>query len=261
MGTYQYVHLAVEDRVSVLTIDHPPVNALDEATFRDLKAAFTDTAADDTVKVIVITGTGESFVAGADVHVLAAIASVEEAERLAREGQAFFLRIERSPKPVIAAINGRYCLGGGNELAMACHLRIAEERCKFGQPEIKLGLVPGWGGSRRLAHLVGLGKALELILTGDHIRADEAQRIGLVNRVVPQGSALEEAKKLAAQLAALSGEALRRALDVVYTCLDVDVESGMAYEAARLGEMAGTEDMHEGLAAFLEKRRPRFHDR
>ncbi len=261
MEKLENVHVTIEERIAVLTIDHPPVNTLDRATFDALEQAFERVLADDEVKVIVLTGTGRSFIAGADVNGLAAMASVEDAERLAKEGQALYLRIERSPKPVIAAINGRYCLGGGNELAMACHIRIAEEKVKFGQPEIKLGLIPGWGGSRRLVYLVGLGKALELILTGDHVRAAEAERIGLVNRVVPEGGALNAALDLAKQLAALSGQALRRALDVVYACLDLDAEQGMAYEAKRFGEMAGTEDMREGLSAFLEKRRPEFHDR
>jgi enoyl-CoA hydratase/carnithine racemase len=261
LGAHEHVHTTVEDRIAVLTIDHPPVNALDQATFDDLERAFDQVVADDAVKVIVITGSGRSFVAGADVNALAAIATTEDAERLARKGQALFLRIERSPKPVLAAINGRFCLGGGNELAMACHIRIAEEKVKFGQPEIKLGLILGWGGSRRLVHLVGLGKALELILTGDHVRAQEAHRLGLVNRVVPEGEALTEALRLAKRLTSLSGQALRRALDVVYACLDLDVEQGLVYEAKRFGEIAGTEDMHEGLSAFLEKRRPEFRDR
>lgn len=261
VGSYERVHVTVEERVAVLQIDHPPVNALDEATFHDLEAAFEDALADGAVKVVVITGAGKSFVAGADIGDLSSMGSVEDATSKAHQGQALYLKIERSPKPVLAAINGRYCLGGGNELAMACHIRIAEERVKLGQPEIKLGLVPGWGASRRLVHLVGLGKALELILTGDHIRASEAQRLGLVNRVVPEGAALDEAMRLGKQLAALSSEALRRALDAVYACLDLDVEDGMAYEAARFGEMASTEDIHEGLSAFLEKRRPQFRDR
>lgn len=255
------VRLTVEDRIAVLVIDHPPVNALDEKTFRALEEAFDRAVADQEVKVIVITGVGRSFVAGADIGTLAGMATVEDAERLAHDGQAFLLKIERSPKPVIAAINGRYCLGGGNELAMACHIRIAEERVKFGQPEVSLGLMPGWGGSQRLVRLVGLGKAVELILTGDHIRAKEAHRLGLVNRVVPEGGALDEAKRLAGQLAAMSSQALKRAMAAIYAALDMEVEEAMAYEAARFGELAATEDMREGLSAFLEKRPPRFQDR
>ena len=261
MRELTYVHVHTTDRIAVLTIDHPPVNALDETTFRDLEAAFGSAQADSQVKVIVITGSGRSFVAGADIGSLAEIATAEDAETLARMGQELMLRIERSPKPVIAAINGRFCLGGGNELAMACHIRVAEERVKFAQPEITLGLIPGWGGSRRLVHLVGLGKAVELILTGDHIRAHEAQQLGLVNRVVAEGEALEEAMRLARQLAALSSQGLRLALDCVYGELDLSAEEAMAYEARRFAQMACTYDKREGLEAFLQKRRPHFQDR
>jgi enoyl-CoA hydratase/carnithine racemase len=189
------------------------------------------------------------------------MATSEDAEGLAQSGQELMLRIERSPKPIIAAINGRYCLGGGNELAMACHMRIAEEGVDFGQPEIRLGLIPGWGGTRRLVHLVGLGKAVELILTGDRIPAREALQLGLVNRVVAEGKALEEAMHMAAQLAALSSEGLRLALDCIYSELDMALSEAMACEVQRFAEMACTYDKCEGLSAFLEKRRPQFEDR
>lgn len=261
MTDYQYVHIEVEDRVAVLTIDHPPVNTLNQATFDDLGAAFAQALADGDVKVIVITGTGRSFISGADVKEMVALSTVEKLAEKAEQGHALFRSIECSPKPVIAAINGRYCLGGGNELAIACHIRIAEEKVKFGQPEIKLGLVPGWGGSQRLARLVGLGRAVELILTGDHIRAQEAYRIGLVNRVVPEGEALNEALRMAKQIASLSSLALERALDTIYRGLDMSPDEGLAYEAKRFSELAATEDMREGVRAFLEKRRPSFQDR
>jgi len=247
--------------VAVLTIDHPPVNTLDARTFEALRDAFDAAMIDDAVKVIVITGVGQSFIAGADVSELQAIGSAQDAREKAEAGQALFCRVERSPKPVIGAINGRYCLGGGNELALACHLRIAEEKAKFGQPETKLGLIPGWGGTQRLTRLVGVGRAIELILTGDPIRAEEAHRIGLVNRVVPEGEALQEALRLAKRLASQSRLALAQALDAIYTGLDVGLERGLEYEVERFSEMADTEDMHEGLRAFLEKRRPQFRDR
>jgi enoyl-CoA hydratase len=258
---YHNVHVEIEDRVAVLRIDHPPVNTLDSPTFYALEDAFGDALADDEVKVIVITGTGKSFVAGADVNEMTALTTVEELTDKAKQGHKLFRRIERSLKPVIAAINGRYCLGGGNELAMACHIRIAEEKVKFGQPEIKLGLIPGWGGSQRLARLVGLGRAVEMILTGDHIRAQEAHRIGLVNRVVGEAEALDEAMRLARQLASLSSIMLAYALDTIYSGIEMDPEEGLAYEAAKFGEIATTEDMREGTRAFLEKRRPTFKDR
>jgi enoyl-CoA hydratase/carnithine racemase len=256
-----YVRVHTKDRIAVLAIDHPPVNALDAATFCDLDAAVRGAQADPVVKVIVITGTGRSFVAGADIGYLAEMATAEDAEALARSGQGLMLRIEHSPKPIIAAINGRYCLGGGNELAMACHMRIAEEQAEFGQPEIRLGLIPGWGGTRRLVHLVGLGKAVELILTGDRISAREALQLGLVNRVVAEGKALDEAMRLAAQLATLSSEGLRLALDCIYSELDMGTGEAMACEMQRFAEMACTYDKGEGLSAFLEKRHPQFEDR
>jgi enoyl-CoA hydratase/carnithine racemase len=255
------VHLSIEDRIAVIQIDHPPVNALDATTFRALEAAFGRALQDDVVKVIVITGSGRSFVAGADVAELVAIDSCDKAKELAQAGQSLFCKIERSPKPVIAAINGRYCLGGGNELALACHIRIAEERVKLGQPEIRLGIIPGWGATQRLARLIGPGKAVELILTGDPIRAKEAYRLGLVNRVVPEGAALDEALRLARRMTPLSRVALAKALDALYTGMNVRLEEGLAYEVERFSEMAQTEDMREGLRAFLEKRRPEFKDR
>jgi enoyl-CoA hydratase/carnithine racemase len=261
MAEHQYVRVNVEDRVAVLTIDHPPLNTIDEATFADLDAALDQALADEDAKVIIITGTGQSFVAGADIQDLHALGDAQDTLEKAQAGQALFAKIERSPKPVIAAINGRYCLGGGNELISACHIRIAEESVKFGQPEIKLGLIPGWGGTQRLVRLVGLGKAVEMILTGDHIRASEAYRIGLVNKVVPAGEALQEAQRMARRIASLSGIALAKALEVIYAGLDLCLDEGLACEAACFSEMADTEDMREGLSAFLEKRRPEFRDR
>jgi enoyl-CoA hydratase/carnithine racemase len=261
MAAYRNVQVDVEDRVAVLTIDHPPVNALDRDTFADLKGAFEQALSDKEVKAIVIAGAGQSFVAGADINELRAIGGAEEARAMAQAGHELLNAIERSPKPVIAAVNGRFCLGGGNELILACHVRIAERSAKFGQPEIKLGLIPGWGATQRLTRLVGLGKAVELILTGDHIRATEAHRIGLVNDVVEDGTALEAAKRMGARLAASSGVGLAKALDAIYTGLELDRQAGLAYEIERFAEMADTEDRREGLSAFLEKRRPEFKDR
>jgi enoyl-CoA hydratase len=261
MTEHQNVHLAVDRRVATLTIDHPPLNTIDTATFTGLNAALDEALADAEVKAIVITGTGQSFVAGADVNDLSALKDVQDTLEKAQAGQGLFRKIERSPKPVIAAINGRYCLGGGSELILACHIRIAEEEVKIGQPEIKLGLIPGWGGTQRLVRLVGLGKAVEMILTGEPVRANEAHRIGLVNKVVPVGDALKEAQRMARRIASLSSVAIAKALDAIYAGLELDLDRGLAVEAARFSEMADTEDMREGLSAFLEKRRPRFVDR
>jgi enoyl-CoA hydratase/carnithine racemase len=261
MQDYPNLQVSVQDRVAILTVDHPPVNTIDTETFASINSAVEDALADDEVKVIVITGTGRSFLAGADVQEFQSIVGTPVLMEKIRGGQAVLNKIERSPKPVIAAINGRYCLGGGNELILACHIRIAEESVKFGQTEVKLGLIPGWGGSQRLARLVGLGRALEMILTGDHIRAKEAYRIGLVNKLVPAGEALNEALRLAKRMTALSSLALAKSLQAVYGGIDLALEDGLALEAALFAEMAETEDMREGLGAFLEKRRPQFTDR
>jgi enoyl-CoA hydratase/carnithine racemase len=261
MGESQKVQVKVEDRVAVVAFDNPPLNTISGATFEQFEAAIDQVLADDEVKVIVITGTGNSFCAGADVKEFHSVLGTPVFMEKIREGHALFERIERSAKPVIAAVNGRFCLGGGCELALACHIRIAEEGVKFGQTEIKLGLIPGWGGTQRLARQVGFGKALEMILTGDHIRAREAYRIGLVNKVVPKGEALQSALKMARRLATLSGFALSKALDAVHASLDLTREEGLDYEIARFAEVAESEDIREGLDAFKEKRRPRFKDR
>jgi enoyl-CoA hydratase/carnithine racemase len=261
MGETEYVNIKVEDRVGIVTIDHPPLNTINSATLADLTACVLQALADPAVKVIVITGTDQSFCAGADVKEFQSVLGTPAFMRKIRDGHALFNQIERSPKPVIAAVNGRYCLGGGCELALACHMRIAEEGVKFGQTEIKLGLMPGWGGTQRLVRLVGLSKALEMILTGDHVRAKEAYRIGLVNQVVPKGEALGAALRLAQRMAALSGVALAKSLAAVYEGLDMRREEGLANEIKRFSEVAESEDIREGLASFLEKRRPQFKDR
>jgi enoyl-CoA hydratase/carnithine racemase len=261
VGEYQNVNVKVEDRIGIVTIDHPPLNTIDGATFDDLEAAVDEVLTDDEVKVIVITGSEKSFCAGADVKEFQSVLGTPAFMAKIRNGHRLFSRIETSLKPVIAAVSGRYCLGGGCELALACHIRIAEESVKFGQTEIKLGLIPGWGGTQRLARLVGLGRALEMILSGDHVRASEAYRIGLVNKVVPKGEALQTALNLARRMASLSGLALGKALAAVYEGLDMTREGGLANEVMHFSEVAESEDIREGLNAFLEKRRPQFQDK
>jgi enoyl-CoA hydratase/carnithine racemase len=261
MGESGTVKVKVEDRIAVVTLDNPPLNTLNSETFDALVAAIDQALADDEVKVIVITGAGKSFCAGADVKEFAAVLGTPGFVQKIRDGHALFRRIERSPKPVIAAINGRYCLGGGCEMALACHIRIAEESVKLGQTEIRLGLIPGWGGTQRLARQVGFGTALEMILTGDHVRAKEAHRIGLVNQVVPKGEALGAALRAARRLTAWSSVALARALDAVHASLDMPLEQGLEYEIERFAEVTESEDAREGLTAFQEKRRPQFKDR
>ncbi|MGC8825449.1 MAG: enoyl-CoA hydratase-related protein [Anaerolineae bacterium] len=261
MGEYQNVRYSVDDRVATITIDHPPANAFDSQTVMDLEAAFEEATNDPRVKVIIITGAGQfAFVAGADVNEINALKSPEQAKEVVLRGQALFNRIEASRKPVIAAINA-VCLGGGNELAMACHIRIASANARFGQPEINLGIIPGWGGTQRLPRMIGKGKALELLLTGDMINAQEAYRIGLVNQVVPAGEVLKAAQGLAKKIASRSAIAISAILDCVDTGLKMSLSEGLLYEADKFASLLETEDMHEGVRAFLEKRQPQFKDR
>ena len=257
-----YVHLDVTNRTAVITIDHPPANALNSQILDELGAAFDTALAAEEVKVIIITGAGQFFVAGADVNEINQVKDdAQAAARLIEKGQNLFLKIEGSPKPVIAAINGRFALGGGNELAMACHIRLAEDSVQFGQPEIKLGIMPGWGGTQRLPRLVGKGKALELMLTGMNIKAQEAYRIGLINKVVPVGSVVREAKRMAALLSTwsrLPTEAILTAVSEGLT--ETHMEDALEIELQQFIALQGSNDMEEGIAAFLEKRRPVFTD-
>jgi enoyl-CoA hydratase/carnithine racemase len=261
MGDYQNVKVSIEDRTAILTIDHPPANALDTKTVQELAAAFDEVTENEQVKVIIITGAGQFFGAGADINEIVELKTYEQAYGIVRLGQEFFMRIEHSKKPVIAAINGRFCLGGLNELAMACHIRLAEDSVQFGQPEIKLGIMPGFGGTQRLARLVGKGRALEIMLGGGNIKAQEAYRIGLVNKVVPVGSVVREAKRWAKALSMWGGIAMASVLQATNEGLDLSLEEGMEREAEIFAKLTETEDMYEGLAAFLEKRRPRFQDK
>ncbi len=261
MGDYQFVKVSIEDRAAILTIDHPPANAFDRQTVTELDAAFDEVTANEQVKVIIITGAGQFFVAGADINEINALKGYDDAYAVVRGGQILFDKIEHSKKPVIAAINGRACLGGGNELAMACHIRIAEDSVQFGQPEIKLGIMPGWGGTQRLPRLVGKGNALELILTGNSIKAQEAYRIGLVNKVVPVGTVVREALRWAKALSMWGGVAMAAILQAVNEGLEMSLEEGLKHEADLFAKLTATEDMREGVAAFLEKRRPVFKDK
>jgi enoyl-CoA hydratase len=258
-----YENLLVErdEAVLAVTIDRPKVlNALNTPTLEELSRAIEEAAADEAVRVVTITGSGDrAFVAGADINELAVQTPVRGREH-ARRGQALFDRIERLGKPVIAAVNG-FALGGGCELAMACTLRLAADTAKFGQPEINLGLIPGYAGSQRLPRLVGRGRALELLLLGEPISADEALRIGLVNRVVPAAELAAETRALAGKLAAKAPVAARYILDAVASGLDMSLDEGQDYEATLFGLVSTTEDMREGTAAFLEKRKPSFHGR
>jgi enoyl-CoA hydratase/carnithine racemase len=259
-ATQQYVKWRLEDRVAIVTIDHAPVNALNTATMNELSAVIDEVAADDRVKAVIITGNGMAFVAGADINEIAAIQNADEAVRLVKGGQAVFDKIESLTKPVIAAING-VALGGGLELAMACHVRVASDRAKMGQPEINLGIIPGFGGTQRLPRLVGWAKATELLLTADNITAQEAFRIGLVNKVVPESDVLKQSLGLAKKITGFGAQAISAIMEALAYGRSHDLADSLDREAQLFGRVAETQDKKEGVAAFKEKRRPNFSDR
>lgn len=255
--SYQTVTLAVNSGIATLTVNRPDkLNALNSATMAELGQAIAEVNARDDIAGLIVTGAGRAFVAGADISELAAETPVS-ARALAIEGQRIFRMFEASSKPVIAAVNG-FALGGGCELALACHIRIASEQAKFGQPEVKLGICPGYGGTQRLARIVGRGRALELLLTGETIDAAEAFRIGLVNRVVAADSLMNAAAELLRQILANGPLAVAACIEAVNLGLDVSIDSGLALEASHFGLLAATEDMREGTRAFLEKRPAEF---
>jgi enoyl-CoA hydratase len=253
--------VARDGHVATVTINRPDtLNALNAAALDELRRALLDLRHDTGVGALVITGAGpKAFVAGADIRELAAL-DPAAARALAERGQHVFDLVERLGKPVVAAVNG-FALGGGCELALACTLRVAAETARLGQPEINLGLIPGYGGTQRLARLVGRGRALEMLLTGDPIDAQEAWRIGLVNRVVPSAEVVPTAQALAARLAGKAPHAVRAILDAVARGLDGPLSAGLAHEAALFGLVTATDDMKEGTRACLEKRAPAFTGR
>ena len=250
-----------KDGIARITISRPEkLNALDRQTVQEIDRVVASAGQDPSVGVLIITGAGEkAFVAGADIGELASQTPVE-GTAYARAGQAVLDRLERLGKPSIAAING-YALGGGLELAMACTFRVAAESAKLGQPEVALGIIPGYGGTQRLARLVGAGHALEMILTGEAIDAREALRIGLLNRVVPAAELLPAAEALARTILTRGPVALRYALQAVHEGLQTTLNEGLSMEAALFGLCCATEDMREGTRAFVEKRKPAFKGR
>jgi len=252
---------AVENRLAVMTVNRPgKLNALDSQTVKEIHLLAVRAAADDSVGALIIIGAGDkAFVAGADINELARQTPVE-GQATSHRGQAAFSALENMDKPVIAAING-FALGGGLELALACHLRVAAANAIMGLPELGLGIIPGYGGTQRLARLVGRGHALEIILTARKVRADEAARMGLVNLVVPAGEALAGARELAGKILAQGPLAVAAALRAVRHGLEMSLAAGQAYEAGLFGLVSATDDMREGMKAFLEKRTPAFSGR
>ncbi len=247
--------------IAYVTVNRPKVlNALNTPTWTDLQAAFEDVKADASVHGVILTGAGDkAFIAGADISELAHV-DAYEAEESSRFGQSVLNLIENLGKPVIAAING-FALGGGCETAMACTMRIAVEHARFGQPEVKLGLLPGGGGTQRLPRLVGKGRALQLILTGETISAQEAYRIGLVNEVVPAANLIARAETILKQISANAPIAIKFSLEAANKGMDTSQAEGFALEASYFGICAATEDKKEGTSAFLEKRAPEFRGR
>ncbi|MDT8900599.1 short-chain-enoyl-CoA hydratase [Anaeroselena agilis] len=258
MSDYQNLIFENQDGISVITINRPKaLNALNADTMGELDRLADTLAKDPAVKVVIITGAGDkAFVAGADISYMQPLGAVEGRE-WAKFGQAVFNKIENLPQPVIAAVNG-FALGGGCELAMACDIRIASEKAKFGQPESTLGIPPGFGGTQRLARLVGKGRAKELLFTADMIDAAEAYRIGLANKVVAPEELMDAAKAMAQKIMSRSPIGVRMCKVAINEGLDTDLETGVAYEAEVFGLCFATADQKEGMAAFLEKRKPNF---
>ena len=261
LATLANVAYQKKDGIAYVTVNRPKVlNALNTPTWNDLRTAFEDARDDASVRGAILTGAGDkAFIAGADIGELAQVAAFA-AQESSRFGQGVLDLIENLGKPVVAAVNG-FALGGGCETAMACTIRIAAEHAKFGQPEVKLGLLPGGGGTQRLPRLVGKGRALQLILSGETITAQEAYRIGLVNEVVAAADLIRRAETILKQIASNAPIAVKFALEATNKGLDAGQDEGLALEASYFGICAATEDKKEGTSAFLEKRPPQFHGR
>jgi enoyl-CoA hydratase len=254
---YDTLTLSTADRIATITVNRPDkLNALNDRVIEELGDAIDAARTDSDVGGVILTGAGRAFVAGADIAQLEGHGAIP-AKALAQRGQDVFRRFETSPKPTIAAING-FALGGGCELAMACHIRIASETAKFGQPEVKLGLLPGYGGTQRLPRLVGKGRALQLLLTGEMVDAQEAFRIGLVNRVVPAAELLPAATAMLQTILTNGPLALAHVIEAVNAGYDLPLSDALTLEATSFGLLAATGDKREGTRAFLEKRAAHF---
>ncbi len=255
---YQTLLLDIRDGIAFLTINRPAkLNALNDQVVSELQSAALALAGDRSVRGVILTGAGpKAFIAGADIGDLAK-QGVLDGRRRALSGQQMLLAFERMGKPVLAAVNG-FALGGGCELAMACHIRIAGENARFGQPEVNLGITPGYGGTQRLPRIVGKGNALYMLLTGEHVNAQDALRMGLVSKVVPADQLLAEAEKVMRAVVAKGPIALALTMEAVERGLETTLEEGLRIEADAFGLVASSSDMKEGLTAFLEKRPPKF---
>ncbi len=261
MSDWSFVRVERDDDVATVVIDRQEkLNALNPQVIEELGQAFESLREEEDVRGIILTGAGEkAFVAGADIGVLSEMTPTSGVE-VSRQGQEVLRAIERFPKPVVAQVGG-YALGGGCELALACHLRVASEKARFGLPEVGLGIIPGYGGTLRLARLVGLGRALELTLTGEMVGAERAYEMGLVNQVAPADELSDRTRELMGKITRNAPVALRLALESVYHGLDTGAEDALGHESALFGLLASTEDMKEGMSAFLEKRKPSFQGR
>jgi enoyl-CoA hydratase len=255
---YQNLLVEIKNKIAVVKINRPDkLNALNSATMNELKNVFTKLDKDESVYVVILTGSGEkAFVAGADISELNKLDTISGKE-FSEKGQEVFDIIENLSKPVIAAVNG-FALGGGCEIALACHIRLASVNAKFGQPEVNLGIIPGYGGTQRLTRLINSGRAVEYILTGDMINADEAYRLGLVNHVYPQDELMDKAFELAMKIIAKGQTSVRLAIKAVNIVDEVSCKEGQNFEASLFAICCGTEDFKEGTSAFLEKRKPEF---
>jgi enoyl-CoA hydratase len=258
---YQNLLFEIKNHTGLITINRPDkLNALNSQTIGEIEEVFKSIKSDPEVYVVVITGSGEkAFVAGADIAELNKL-DVISAKEFSERGNRAFRAIETIDKPVIAAVNG-FALGGGCELALACHIRIASENAKFGQPEVNLGIIPGYGGTQRLARVINSARAAELILTGDMISAEEALRIGLINKIFPQAELLNKALELADKISSKGQQAIRFALKAVKAADNISLSEGLSYEASLFALTCGTEDFKEGTSAFLQKRKPNFKNR
>lgn len=255
-----FVGFRIDDHIALVTVDRPPVNALNRQLEDELEDVFDELAGLQEVGAVLVTGRGEkAFIAGADIKMLSE-KGPEDAIEMSASTQRVLLKIERFDRVVIAAING-LALGGGCEVAMACDMRVMDESAVIGLPEVSLGILPGAGGTQRLARLVGMGKAKELILTGDPISADEAKRIGLVERIAPKGEAVAEARSLAKRVLSRGPLAVINAKKAINEGLDMPLEEGLKRESQLFGALFRTQDMREGVTAFLEKRKPKFTGR